>query len=206
MTGGARMAGWEDGLSPMIRARLAEIGEARPEEKERMREEGLLNSVLAEFYKGHIDPNTLRQRLKGSKLSTLKEVQLNLIHSLSVESTPSEFKRRKEAILAVESLKEEHIAPVIEVTLNRIGDLQRTYKEKRQEILNKLRQEVERNSQLRVIPVRTPDGRTSFQAALSLDEGLRARLADSLSGHERKCREELAAVIDELNKLVDYSG
>ena len=53
------MAAWEDNLPPLVREKLASIGEPTPQEKARMKEVDNPGSTLAEFFKGHLGPESL---------------------------------------------------------------------------------------------------------------------------------------------------
>jgi O-phosphoseryl-tRNA(Cys) synthetase len=62
--------------------KAAEIGGLTAEEKERMKDQEKLNSVLAEFNKGEIDATELWKVLKGEgKPYLLGEAQIKLIES-----------------------------------------------------------------------------------------------------------------------------
>jgi hypothetical protein len=75
--------------------KLAEIGELTPKEKEKIKDQEKLKSLLAEFYKGQLDRDGLWQRLKGSSTSFLKKAQQNLIDSMRLGSTPRGISTKK---------------------------------------------------------------------------------------------------------------
>jgi hypothetical protein len=180
--------------------KAAEIGELTPEEQERIKDQEKLKSLLAEFYKGQLDRDRLWQRLKGSSISFLKEAQQNLINSMRLGSTPEEFQQRKDGILAIETLKEIQNTSAIEHILNVIEMLQKQYQQGKEEAITELKAEIEKNPQLRIHPIKAPDGRTVFQAALSVDEVVQAKLADFLSGYEKKYNLEFNRIIEKLKK------
>jgi hypothetical protein len=182
--------------------KAAEIGKLTPEEKERIKDQERLKSLLAKFYKGQLDRDGLWQRLKGSSTSFLKEAQQNLIDSMRLGSTPEEFQQRKDGVLAIETLKEMQNTSAIENILNVIEMLQKQYQQGKKEAITELTAEMERNPQLRIHPIKTPDGRTVFQAALSVDEAVQAKLADFLSGYEKKYNLEFNRIIEKLKKEV----
>lgn len=182
--------------------KAAGIGELTPEEKERIKDQEKVKSILAEFYKGQIDRDGLWQKLKGVKLFLLKEAQQHLVDSLGLGSTPEEFQLRRDGILAIENLKEKKHVPAIEQTLNSIKILQKEYQEGKERAAEELKTAVERNPQLRVQPVRTPDGRTVYQAAVSVDEAVQARLSEFLSEHEMRHSQQFNRMIEKLRKEV----
>ncbi|MDH4221073.1 MAG: hypothetical protein OEW23_20135, partial [Candidatus Aminicenantes bacterium] len=109
--------------------KAAEIGEFTPEEKEKLREQEKLKTLLAEFYKGQLDRDGLWQSLKGSNPSFLKKVQQNLVDSLGLGSADEELRLRKDGILAIETLKEKQNTSMIEHILDSIVILQKEYQE-----------------------------------------------------------------------------
>jgi len=180
--------------------KAAEIGELTPEEKEKMEDQGKIKSILTEFYKGQIDRDGLWQKLKGSKPTLLKEAQQYLINSLGLAGAPEEFQQRKEGILAIETLKAKQNVSAIEQTLNSVRVLQKEYHDGKDRAEEELREAIESNPQLRVRPVRTPDGRTVLQAAYSVDEAVQARLSEFMSQHEEKYSQQFARLIEKLKK------
>jgi hypothetical protein len=182
--------------------KAAGIGELTPEEKERIKDQEKVRSILAEFYKGKIDRDGLWQKLKGSKPFILKEAQQHLVDSIGLGSIPGEFQLRKDGILAIENLKDKKNVSAIEQTLNSLKNLQKEYQEGKEKAAQELREAVERNPQLRLKPIRTPDGRTVYQAALSVDEAVQARLAEFLSEHEMRYSQQFSRLIEKLKKEV----
>jgi hypothetical protein len=177
--------------------KAAGIGELTPEEKERIKDQEKVRSILAEFYKGKIDRDGLWQKLKGSKPFILKEAQQHLVDSIGLVSIPEEFQLRRDGILAIENLKDKKNVSGIEQTLNSLKNLQKEYQEGKEKAAQELREAVERNPQLRVQPVRTV-----YQAALSVDEAVQARLAEFLSEHEMRYSQQFSRLIEKLKKEV----
>jgi hypothetical protein len=182
--------------------KAAEIGEFTEEEKEQLREQEKLRTLLAEFYKDKIDRNGLWKNLKGSKLPILREAQKNLADTIGLSSIPEEFQKRKDGILAIENLKEVKNTSAVEHILNVIEAMQKEYKEKKEMVEDQLREEIERNPQLRLQPVRAANGKTVFQAALSVDEAVQARLTEFLAEHERIYSQEFTKMIYTLKKEI----
>jgi len=182
--------------------KAAQIGELTPEEKEHLKEQEQLKIWLSEFYRGKLDRDNLWQKLKGKKTSLLKEAQQYLIDSFGLGSTPEEFKTRRDGILAIETLKETQLTPAIEQILDSIEILQREYQDRKEKMADDLRAEIERNPQMRMQPVRTPDGRTAFQATLSVDEAVQAKLSEFLTEHENVYNAEFIRIINRLKQEI----
>ena len=99
------MTGSNEKLPPIVRERLAKIGEATPEEKKRMKELEELNSLLTQFYKGFLNAEGLYQRLKEyqqqGKQFLLKEAQVRLGDSFKNRRLPIRFEQGTNGILSV---------------------------------------------------------------------------------------------------------
>jgi hypothetical protein len=182
--------------------KAAKIGELTPEEKEHLKEQEQLKIWLSEFYKGKLNRDNLWQKLKGKNPPLLKEAQQYLIDSLGLGSTPEEFKTRRDGVLAIETLKETQLTPAIEQILDSIEMLQREYQDRKERMADDLRAEIERNPQMRLQPVKTPDGRTAFQATLSVDEAVQAKLSEFLTEHENVYNAEFIRMIHRLKQEI----
>jgi hypothetical protein len=170
------------------------------EEKERVREEERLMSMLREFYQGKFDSDGLWQRLKGSTPTILREAQLNLINTFGIGISPEDLQERKQAILAVETLKERQNTAVIEADLNSIEALLREYQDMKEKAVEDLKRQMEMQPQLRMRPVKTPDGKTVMQMMVSVDEAVKVRLSEFLAGQEEHFNEEFSALIADLKE------
>lgn len=195
------MANWEKDLSPIARERLARIGELSHEEKEKIIDSEMVNSLLSEFYQDQINSEILWKRLKeAGRTSLLGETQIRLIDSLSLGSTPAELQRRREAILAIETLKEEQNTSIVELNLKLLEDLQKKYRAEVEQAYDNIRAEVERNPQLRVKQIQ--QGQSTMMVQLNVEEAIKQlpQWRDFLSNHERRYRQEFAKVLDKLKR------
>ena len=193
------MRNWEKDLSPIARERLTKIGELTQEEKEKMVDSEKVNSLLSEFYQGQIDPESLWKRLKEEgKPSLLREAQIKLVDSLSFGSTPAELQRKRDGILAIETLKEEQNTSIVELNLNLMEDLQKRHKAEVEQAYNSIRAEVERNPQLRVKQIQ--QGQSTMIVQLTVDEAIKQlpQWKDFLSNQEERYRQEFARVTEKL--------
>jgi len=178
------------------------LGALSIEEKEKIRDEEKIRAILGDFYQGKLDANSLWQRLKGNKPSLLPTVQIYLIDALGLGNSQEELQMRKQGILGVETLKEKPKTAEIESGLRSIETLQKEYQETKEKVLADLRRQIEQNPQLRMRPVTTPNGRTVMQMAVSVDEAVKARLAELLSEHEKQYNQAFSEVIEELKEAV----
>ena len=195
------MKNWENELPPIARERLAKVGDLTQEEKEKMVDSEKVNSLLSEFYQGQIDPENLWKRLKGEgKPSLLREAQIKLVDSLSFGSTPAELQRKRDGILAIETLKEEQNTSIVELNLNLMEDLQKRYSAEIEQAYNGIKAQVEGNPQLRVKQVQ--QGQNTVIVQLSVDEAIKQlpQWREFLSSQEKRYNQEFAEVIEKLKR------
>jgi len=195
------MTNWEKELPPIARERLARIGELSQEEKEKMVDSERVNSLLSEFYQGQIDPESLWKRLKEEgRPSLLREAQVRLIDSLNFGSTPAELQRKREGILAIETLKEEQNTSIVELNLNLMEDLQKKHRAEVEQAYNSIRAEVERNPQLRGKQVQ--QGQSTMIVQLTVDEAIKQlpQWRDFLSNQEERYSQDFAKVTEKLKR------
>jgi hypothetical protein len=195
------MGNWEKDLSPIARERLAKIGKPTREEKEKMLDSAKVTSLLSEFYQGQIEPESLWKRLKEEgKPSLLREAQVRLVDSLSFGIPPAELQRKREGILAIETLKEEQNTSVIELNLNRMEELQKRYRAEIEQAYHGMRAEVERNPRLRVKQVQ--QGQNTVVVQLTVDEAIKQlpQWQDFLSNQEKRYSQEFTSTMEKLKR------
>ena len=195
------MENWDEGLSPIAKERLARIGELTSEEKEVMLGTEKVDALLSEYYQGRIGPEDLWQRLRAvGKPSLLKHAQVRLVESLSFGSTPAELQRKKEGILAIETLKGEQNTSAIESDLKLIEHLQKTYRREIDQAYDGIKAEVERNPQLRVKQVQ--QGQNTVMVQLTVDEAIKQlpQWRDFLSSQEQRYGQEFVRAVEKLKR------
>ena len=195
------MRNWNEDLPPLARERLARIGDLTAEEKKKMVDDEKVNSLLSEFYLGQIDSDNLWKKLKEeSKPSLLREAQMRLIDSLSFGTTPIELQRKRDGILAIETLKEEQNTSTVELNLNLMEDLQKRYKAEIEQAYSSIKAEVERNPQLRAKQVQ--QGQNTMMVQLSIDEAIKQlpQWRDFLSEQEKRYSQEFTKLMEKLKR------
>jgi hypothetical protein len=193
------MATWEEDLPPLTKAKLAAAGESGPEERELARQKKEVQSLLANFYKDDLDPVAFCRELKSGTPFMIREAQLSLVQSLSLSYSSHNFERRKTAILDLERLKKNQSVGLIEDGLNKIGEMQRAYREAQEKALEEVTEERSRNHQ----PTIGPGRWIALHGTVSVDADMTERLAESLLQAERTYGHEFAETIRQLTSLID---
>jgi thioredoxin 1 len=98
-------------LPPIMKERLAAIGDVSPEEKQKMRELESLDSLLRDFYKGELDAYSLYEKLKEferqDKQFLLREAYHNLKSSFKWKGLPIKFEEIGSDKLAIDFSEQE---------------------------------------------------------------------------------------------------
>ena len=171
------------------------IGPLSAEEKEQMAAEENVTGILRDLYQGRIDANGLWQRLKGATHPLLKMAQVNIIDTLGLNGIMEDFLMKKQAVLAVETLKETPNTAMIESGLQAMEQLKKEFEAMKEQVSEDLQKEVEQNPRMRMQPVKMADGRTVMQVTASVDEAVQARLDEYLSEHESRYNQEFLRII-----------
>jgi hypothetical protein len=179
------------------------LGELSEGEKEKIREEQRIASLLSDFYQARIDANALWMKFKGTPATGLVSAQVCLIDTIGLQMIEEELQRRKDAILAIETLKQSPNTAAIESSLNAIGELQKEYDVMRKQAVDDLRRQMEEHPQLRMVPVKRPDGKTVMQMGVSVDEAVKGRIEEYLAEQEESFGNEFTFLITELKGLVE---
>jgi len=167
------------------------------DEKERMADSEKLISLLSEFYQGQIDAEGLWKTLKAEgRPSLLREAQFGLLDSMSLGSAADELKKRRDGILGIETLKDAPNTSAVEMNLNLIHDLQRSYEAEMEQAYSRVKTEVERNPQLQVKQVQ--QGQRTVLMQLTVDEAIKQipQWQDFLSEHGRRYNQSFVELID----------
>ena len=199
------MGRWEDKLPPRARERLAKI-RISSEDRERIKNMEKLKSFLSQFYQGNLSPDDLAKKIEEfrgkEKEFLIKEAQLRLVSSLSLQISSSDFKKRGKAILLLEKLKTQGKYQLIKEEINSLGSLIKRCLEEKNRAYEKLKNEVENNPELRIRKVRSEEGEVLIQ--LSVDEAVRAstQWKDFISRYETICGSEFSKSVERIKKMV----
>jgi len=123
------MADWKKGLPPIMKNKLAEIGEVTEEEKKRMKELEKLDSVLRDFFKGQLNVQGLWNKLKEferqGKQYLLRDAYTKLKNSFKWKGLPIKFEEKGDGTLSVEFREKEETEKelVLELTDGNFDDV-----------------------------------------------------------------------------------
>jgi len=192
-------------LSLRAKERIAKIMEGlTPEKKREIQISERIKSLLSEFYRGSLAPEDLWRRLREFSIQDkeyiAREIQLNLIETMSLGASEEEIQKRGEGILAVEVLKRKRNTSLIESNLNLIKSLQKKYRKEKENVYQSLKHEFEDNPELRVKTIKR--GNTTMVVQLSAEEAVKQspEWKNFVSEYERRYHQEFIKIIERLKE------
>jgi hypothetical protein len=130
-------------LSPLARERLKKAGELSPEEKEKLKYEGEMTAILSDFYTGKLDNDSLWMKMKAyidtGHEALVREVQLRLIHTLSLGGSDADFKNYSSGVLTIETLKSPGRYPEMEADIKAIEKIRHEYEAEKARMFNAMK-------------------------------------------------------------------
>ncbi len=157
-----------------------------------------LKPLMARFFKEKINAEKLWQELKGEERGLLREAQVLVLESLGLRTSSEGFEKRKQAVLAIESLKEIQKSSLIEQALEQLNMLKQQYSEDREQFEEQVKDIRERNSDVKMKPVKTKDGRTVMQLQSDIDEDTMRQFSQKLTQLEKMYTDKFNQAIEAL--------
>ena len=200
------MSKWEDELPPIVRERLAQIGDLTAEEKRLMKDMEQLDVLVADYFKGNLSGDDFWQKLKEYKakgsVDVLKAAQIKLIDTLRLGSNDEELAKRREGVLAIESLKGEKDMQMYEQGFDAIVGLQQQYSGEKQQVYDALKTQVEQDPNLRMQQVQ--QGGQTIKMQLSVEDAIKMnpQYKNFLVQHEGKYGEAFAQLINDFKATI----
>jgi len=174
---------------------------AKIEASEEFDKKGELKPLLAKFFRDKINAEDLWQKLKDNYSSDqYKQAQIMLINSLGLRTTDEQFKKRKEGILAIEALKDEKNSSLLEQYMNNISTLINQYEQEKEKMEEQIKQRLKQNSQARMKPIQTEDGRTVMKLESGVDNETREQFNNMLAQFEERYSMKFDQYISELKR------
>ena len=159
-----------------------------------------LRPLLADFYRAKIGPEQLWEELqKKDEPELYEQAQLLLLESIGLQTSADELQRRKEAILAVESLRGGANSSLIERIIEEIVEVQENYRQRLDEYRN-FYEKALKNARMSLKPVRTSDGRVVMQVQRNLDGLTEEKLEKALQELEQQSSQVINRLLAELNE------
>ena len=155
-----------------------------------------LKKIMGPFFKGEMDAEGLWHELKDEKDTVLVEAQLMLVESIGLRNSSDQIRRRKEAVVAVDSLRESGKSSYFEKAFTQAESLQQQYETQKKQLDKQLRQHLQ-NAQ----------GADNPLAAASNDDNrmnnqMKQQLAEKVSEFQRNFNKRFDKLINEIKEEI----
>lgn len=138
------------------------------EELEEIKQQEIIDSILAQFYKDQIGPDDLWRLIKDLSENTLIKAQHSLLQSLTFFSNDHDFKKRKNGILAIENLKNIKQSSLVEQYFDHFKKIKKSLQNDKKEFLDNVEKDLEFDPQKKMQVLR--QGNQIMLKELSLEE------------------------------------
>jgi len=193
-------------LSPLAKERLARIGALSQEEKERLRQSRDLDSLLSEYFKGDLDTDGLWKRLKVLKEQTgepiIKEAQSKLVDTLRLQMSQEDFDQRRQAILAIETIKGGGEYTTVELVLNSIETLRQKYTNLKERAYQQFKGAVESQLQAVAQQAITQGLKVDVESSIEANVKNSPQWKQFISRHEKASEQMFNSYINRLRELI----
>lgn len=193
-------------LSPLAKERLAKIGALSQEETERLRQSRELDSLLSQYFKGELDADALWKRLKVLKEQTgepiVKEAQSKLVDTFRLQMSQEDFEQRRQAILAIETMKSEGKYSTLELVLNSIETLRQKYTQLKEQTYLQLKGAVGRQLQAVAQQAITQGLKVDVESSIEANVKNSPQWKEFISRHEKASEEMFNSYINKLRELI----
>lgn len=181
------------------------INKLSSQEMAEMKQQEKINRILARYYRNRIEADDLWHHLKGISDKYLAKAQQNFLQSLTFQSNEYDIKRRKNGILAIENLKKESQLSEIELYLNQLEKIQKEFLSKKEQLMNMLKEELEKDPQKRMQTFQ--QGNQIIVKQLSVEEALEQnkQWKQHIQQIENQYRNQFEQMKENLLNSIEYS-
>lgn len=151
------------------------------EEIVKIKQQEVIDGILAKYYKDLIEPDQLWNHFKGLSFQHLVNAQNSLLRSLSFQSNGYDIERRKSGILAIESLKNNNRSAEIEDIFGQLTKLQKDFSDGKEELYQYVKEDLENHPEKRLQTFQQDNQivvkELTVEEIMAQDKGIRQHLA-----------------------------
>lgn len=160
-----------------------------------------LKEIMAPFFKEEMDAEGLWHELEDKDDAYLKEAQLMLIESIGLRNSSEQIKRRKEAVVAVESLKESGNTSFFEKQFTQAQSLQQQYQTQKKQLDEQVKQHLEQAQGQGQNPLAAAQGGNDSQNGMNAQ--MRQQLAQKVSEFQEGYNKRFNKLIDKMKAEIE---
>lgn len=178
--------------------KLDQIEDLSKEEKEEIEIKKKLSPVMADFYGNKLSAEDLWAKLKQETLSMIVEAQRNIIDSIRFGIDESESKRRKDAVLAIETLKKDNKSSLVDQSLSYLENLRKKFLQEKESVYNSLKDSLENNPEALYKEIK--QGGRKMMVQLTVEDAIsqNPQWQKFLADNQERYGQEFQRVLDDL--------
>ena len=161
-----------------------------------------LKKIMAPFFKEEMDAEALWHELEGKEEAYLKEAQLMLIESIGLRNSSEQIKRRKEAVVAVESLKESGNSTFFEKQFTQAQSLQQQYQTQKKQLDEQVQQHLEQAQSQGQNPLAAAQNRND-EGQSGMNSQMRQQLAQKVSEFQESYNKRFIKLIEKMKSEIE---
>ncbi len=158
-----------------------------------------LKKIMGPFFKGEMDAEDLWQELKEEQEDVLSEAQLMLVESIGLRNSTDQIKRRQEAVIALESLRESENSSYFEKSFTQAQSLQQQYETQKQQLDEQVKQHLE-NAQGQQNPLAAQAGGNGDQNGMN--NQMKQQIAKKISEFQKSYNKRFDKLIKEMKAAI----
>lgn len=178
----------------MERADKVYAGESGKENSLEIRDQ--LKETMASFFKAEIDAEDIWHKLKDERPAVLREAQLMLIESIGLRNSTEQIKRRQQAVVAIESLKEDSRSSFFEQSFTQAQSLQQQYQSQKEQLDQQVKQHLENAQKQNQLGASRGQGQSAGQGQMNAQ--LKQQLAQQISEFQQSYTERFNQLIEDM--------
>ncbi|MGM0500253.1 MAG: hypothetical protein ACQERL_08615 [Bacillota bacterium] len=160
-----------------------------------------LKKIMAPFFKEEMDAEALWHKLEDKKEAYLKEAQLMLIESIGLRNSSEQIKRRKEAVVAVESLKTSENSSFFEKQFTQAQSLQQQYQTQKKQLDEQVQQHLEQAQGQGQNPLAAAQNRNN-EGQNGMNAQMRQQLAQKVSEFQESYNKRFNKLIEKMKSEI----
>lgn len=161
-----------------------------------------LKEVMGPFFKAKMDAEELWDELKNADQNILAEAQLMLVESIGLRNSTDQIKRRKEAVVALESLRKSENSSYFEKAFTQAQSLQQQYETQKKQLDEQVQQAVNgAQGQQNPLAAQAQAGSANEQNN-GMSSQMQQQLAEKLSEFQKSYNQRFDKLIEEIKAKI----
>lgn len=159
-----------------------------------------LKEILGPFFKGKMNAEELWDELQNAEENVLAEAQLMLVESIGLRNSTDQIERRKEAVVALESLRESENSSYFEKAFTQAQSLQQQYETQKKQLDEQVQQAIN-GAQGQQNPLAAQSG-SANEENNGMSSQMQQQIAKKLSEFQKSYNQRFDKLVEEIKAKI----